>query len=62
MIYKIIRFSRHSIGAIIAGFGWRVIGDKGAQWLTTGLLFLVAVLSWVVFLQGAHEAQAVHSF
>jgi NADH-quinone oxidoreductase subunit L len=59
MIYKIILFAP-LIGAIIAGFGWRVIGDKGAQWLTTGLLFLVAVLSWVVFLQGAHEAQAVH--
>ncbi len=61
MIYKIILFAP-LIGAIIAGFGWRVIGDKGAQWLTTGLLFLVAVLSWVVFLQGAHEAQAVHIF
>jgi NADH-quinone oxidoreductase subunit L len=59
MIYKIILFAP-LIGAIIAGFGWRVIGDKGAQWLTTGLLFLAAVLSWVVFLQGAHEAQAVH--
>ncbi|GKY87812.1 NADH-quinone oxidoreductase subunit L [Sinisalibacter aestuarii] len=38
------------IGAIIAGFGHRVIGDKGAQWLTTGLLFLSALLSWIVFL------------
>ncbi len=38
------------IGALIAGFGHRVIGDKAAQVLTTGLLFLSAVLSWVVFL------------
>jgi NADH-quinone oxidoreductase subunit L len=38
------------IGAVIAGFGHRVIGDKGAQWLTTGLLFLSALLSWIVFL------------
>ncbi|WP_439109961.1 NADH-quinone oxidoreductase subunit L [Lentibacter sp.] len=38
------------VGALIAGFGHRVIGDKGAQWLTTGLLFLAAALSWVVFL------------
>ena len=38
------------VGAIIAGFGWRIIGDKGAQWLTTGLLFLSALLSWIVFL------------
>ncbi|MBE0452220.1 NADH-quinone oxidoreductase subunit L [Roseovarius autotrophicus] len=58
-MYKIILFAP-LIGAIIAGFGWRIIGDKGAQWLTTGLLFLSAILSWVVFVQGAHEAQAVH--
>ncbi len=38
------------VGALIAGFGWRVIGDAGAQWLTTGLLFLSAFLSWIVFL------------
>ncbi len=38
------------IGALIAGFGHRLIGDKGAQILTTGLLFLSAALSWVVFL------------
>ncbi len=38
------------IGALIAGFGHRAIGDKGAQMLTTGLLFLSAALSWVVFL------------
>ncbi len=38
------------VGAIIAGFGHRVIGDKGAQYITTGLLFLAALLSWIVFL------------
>ncbi|GGG61768.1 NADH-quinone oxidoreductase subunit L [Salipiger pallidus] len=38
------------IGAIIAGFGWKFIGEKGAQWTTTGLLFLAALLSWIVFL------------
>ncbi len=38
------------IGALIAGFGWRIIGDTGAQWLTTGLLFLSAILSWIIFL------------
>ena len=38
------------IGALIAGFGHKVIGDKGAQMLTTGLLFLSALLSWVTFL------------
>jgi NADH-quinone oxidoreductase subunit L len=39
------------VGALIAGFGHRALGDKTAQWLTTGLLFLAAALSWVVFLQ-----------
>ncbi|WP_319824199.1 NADH-quinone oxidoreductase subunit L [Thalassovita sp.] len=38
------------VGAIIAGFGWRLIGEKGAQYLTTGLLFLACILSWIVFL------------
>ena len=59
MIYKILLFAP-LIGALIAGFGWRLIGDKGAQYLTTGLLFLSMLLSWIVFLQGATEAQAVH--
>ncbi|WP_296761990.1 NADH-quinone oxidoreductase subunit L [Sediminimonas sp.] len=47
------------VGAIIAGFGWRIIGDKGAQWLTTGLLFLSALLSWIVFL-GLDAATVQH--
>ncbi len=37
-------------GALIAGFGWKLIGETASQWLTTGLLFLSAFLSWVVFL------------
>ncbi|MGR3342340.1 MAG: NADH-quinone oxidoreductase subunit L [Paracoccaceae bacterium] len=47
------------IGAIIAGFGWRVIGDAAAQWLTTGLLFLSALLSWWVFLTFDGETQHI---
>ncbi|SEM66812.1 NADH-quinone oxidoreductase subunit L [Palleronia pelagia] len=38
------------VGALICGFGWRFIGEKPAQWTATGLLFLAAVLSWIVFL------------
>ncbi|MEP5732522.1 MAG: NADH-quinone oxidoreductase subunit L [Sulfitobacter sp.] len=38
------------IGALIGGFGWKIIGETAAQWITTGLLFLAAFLSWVVFL------------
>ena len=37
------------IGAIICGFGWRIIGETAAQWTATGLLFLACLLSWVVF-------------
>ncbi|MDO5622533.1 MAG: NADH-quinone oxidoreductase subunit L [Paracoccus sp. (in: a-proteobacteria)] len=36
--------------AIVAGFGWRVLTEKGAQYLTTGVLFLICALSWIVFL------------
>lgn len=38
------------VGALIAGFGWRIIGEHAAQYLTTGILFAAALLSWVVFL------------
>ncbi len=38
------------IGAIICGFGHRIIGERPAQWTATGLLFLAALLSWIVFL------------
>ncbi len=46
------------VGAIVGGFGWRLIGEKGAQYLTTGLLFLAAILSWVLFL--SHDGQTHH--
>ncbi|QYX58610.1 NADH-quinone oxidoreductase subunit L [Roseovarius sp. SCSIO 43702] len=58
-MFKTILFAP-LIGAIIAGFGWRLIGDKGAQWVSTGLLFLACLLSWVVFLQGAQSDDPVH--
>ncbi|WP_338548460.1 NADH-quinone oxidoreductase subunit L [Roseovarius phycicola] len=48
------------VGAIIAGFGWRIIGDAGAQWVATGLLFLSAILSWVVFLGFDGTTQSIH--
>ncbi|NHF74175.1 NADH-quinone oxidoreductase subunit L [Paracoccus xiamenensis] len=38
------------IGALIAGFGWRTIGEQAAQYLTTGILFVCCLLSWIVFL------------
>ena len=55
---KIILFAP-LIGALIAGFGWRIIGEKAAQWVTTGLLFLAALLSWIVFL-GLDASEVQH--
>ena len=38
------------VGALICGFGWRLIGEVAAQWVSTGLLFLACILSWFIFL------------
>ncbi|MBO9402770.1 NADH-quinone oxidoreductase subunit L [Shimia sp. R9_3] len=57
---KIILFAP-LIGSLIAGFGWRMIGEKAAQYLTTGLLFLACLLSWIVFLGlDAEQVKQIH--
>ena len=38
------------VGALICGFGWKIIGERPAQMVSTGLLFLSAALSWIIFL------------
>ncbi|WP_045389763.1 NADH-quinone oxidoreductase subunit L [Falsirhodobacter sp. alg1] len=38
------------VGALICGFGWRLIGETAGQVIATGLVVLAALLSWVVFL------------
>lgn len=38
------------VGALLCGFGWRLIGETAAMWVSTGFLFLSAILSWVAFL------------
>ncbi len=48
------------IGAIIGGFGWKIIGETGAQWLTTGLLFLSCFLSWIFFLTHDGVTETIH--
>ncbi|MEQ8898929.1 MAG: NADH-quinone oxidoreductase subunit L [Roseovarius sp.] len=48
------------VGAIIAGFGWKLIGDAAAQWVTTGLLFLACLLSWIVFLGHDGQSHSIH--
>jgi len=47
------------IGAIICGFGWRIIGEKPAQVLTTATVFLAAALSWIIFLTFDGETQHI---
>jgi len=56
---KIILFAP-LVGAIISGFGWRIIGDKGAQWVATLLLFLACALSWIVFIGHDGTLQQIH--
>jgi NADH-quinone oxidoreductase subunit L len=37
------------VGAIVCGFGWRFLGENAAMVFATAMLFLAALLSWVVF-------------
>src|SRR6185295_3546853 len=39
------------LGALIAGLGNRRLGDRGSMWITSGLMLVSFVLSWIVFLQ-----------
>ena len=50
LLYKAIVFLP-LIGALIAGLFGRSIGAKASEYVTTGLMMIVAVLSWIVFLQ-----------
>ncbi|WP_417523832.1 NADH-quinone oxidoreductase subunit L [Marinovum sp.] len=47
------------VGAIIAGFGWKMIGERGAMWISTGLLFTACAFSWIVFLTHGAETQHI---
>ena len=47
------------IGAILCGFGWRIIGEKSGQVLATALVFLAAALSWIIFLTFDGETQHI---
>ncbi|KPQ08135.1 MAG: NADH-quinone oxidoreductase subunit NuoL [Rhodobacteraceae bacterium HLUCCA12] len=47
------------IGAIICGFGWRLIGEKAGMIIATGLLFLSAILSWILFLSYDGNPQSI---
>ena len=38
------------VGAILAGFGWKIIGEKAALISATFLLFLACFVSWFLFI------------
>ncbi len=48
------------VGALIAGFGWKMIGETAAMWVSTGMLFLAALLSWIVFLTFDGTTEQIH--
>ena len=50
------------LGALICGFGWRMIGEQAGTYISTGLLFLGALLSWVVFLGFDGETRQIELF
>ncbi|MBU3035876.1 NADH-quinone oxidoreductase subunit L [Tritonibacter mobilis] len=50
------------VGAVICGFGHKIIGEKAAMWTATGLLFLTALLSWVTFLTFEGETRIIEIF
>lgn len=48
------------IGSIICGFGWRIIGERAGQIITTSMIFLAAFLSWIIFLTHDGVTQHIH--
>ena len=48
------------VASIIAGFGWRVISEKGAQYLATAVLFAACAMSWAVFLGFDGTVRHIH--
>jgi len=50
------------IGAIICGFGHKAIGERAAMAISTGMLFLAAFLSWVVFFQHYDHPESISLF
>ena len=51
------------IGALAAGLFGRQLGARNSEWLTSGLLVIAALFSWIIFLQtgffgGGGEAEA----
>ena len=50
------------IGAIICGFGHKAMGERAALMVSTGLLFLAALLSWIVFFRTYETPESISLF
>ena len=50
MLYKLI-LALPLIGALAAGLGGRMLGAKSSELLTSGLMIVAALLSWIAFFQ-----------
>jgi len=50
------------VGALLCGFGWRLMGEYPAQVVATAMLFLSAFLSWIVFFAFDGETRQIELF
>ncbi|MEL6794799.1 MAG: NADH-quinone oxidoreductase subunit L, partial [Pseudomonadota bacterium] len=57
-MYTILLFAP-LIGALIVGLFGRTLGEKPSMWITTGLLILSAILSWIAFLGHHGETEII---
>ena len=49
-------------GAVICGFGYRLVGERAALIVATGFVFLSAALSWLIFFTFDGETQRIPIF
>ena len=50
------------VGSIICGFGHRILGEKISMMVSTGALFISAILSWVVFINFHGDGHTISLF
>ena len=50
------------IGGILAGFGWKILGEKAAIIVSTSLLFFACFVSWFLFLEFDGELRIIKIF
>ncbi|MBL4751395.1 MAG: NADH-quinone oxidoreductase subunit L [Amylibacter sp.] len=50
------------VGSLICGFGHKFIGEKAALTVSTGMLFLSAILSWVIFVSFNGDTEVITLF